>query len=321
LAALVRIAQAQPDKARAALLELLHSDDHEVRALAIGELRSWKEPDVTEALAALAGEDSPIRPAAFAALARQDTPAAAEALGQLAATDDPAQRRLAQAALEQMRTPEAKRRFRWEPAAHDDFNGQASLPWRVLHPRDEHVSFAKVPEALTIRARQGLLAGSPPICENVFLLDHPAPPGRDFQATVKVVGFAADAPHHQAVLLCFADEENFIKLAYQSSPDGDPYFTMFRKVDGSIAERSDLPNPTRDAGVWLRMTKCGDRCFSSVSTDGERFLACGEMPWDDSQPLAIGLAALINDGPERDVSFASFELQAAAGDASLAPAH
>ncbi|MBW3598441.1 MAG: DUF1349 domain-containing protein, partial [Planctomycetes bacterium] len=308
LAVLAGAAHEPEDQQLAPLLELLRSEDAAVGALAASALGAFKEPEVTESLARIAKRSPQRLSAVIGALARQDTPAAAKVLGMLLVTNNPLQRRQAQGALERMQTPEANQLFFWKRVAYDGFHGKAKLAWRVLQPVENHLSYDKIAGALTIAAQRGNVTGRPPLFENVFLVDNPAMVNGDFRATVAVAGFTPQAPYQQAALLCWNDEDNYLKFSYESDPDGVPRLTIHPEVRGAVPTRADIPNIAHTGRLWLRLTKCGNQYSYAASTDGRQFVSYGDMAWGDGRPPMIGLAAFTGEGPPIDVSFDSFEV-------------
>ncbi len=197
--------------------------------------------------------------------------------------------------------------------ARDDFDGEFTLDWQILNADPTHFSLTKYPGTLTITTQQGGFYRSATNFKNLFLIDNPVAGGGDFQVTTCIVAFAPTANYHQAGLVCFNDEDNYIKWTYEwNGARGQQVFALIRETQGSVHPHTyvlDIPKAER---VWFRLSKRSNRYTYSTSTDGKSFRVHGELPWGDGVPKSVGLVATNADypAPEVDASFDFFEVRA-----------
>ncbi|UCE50331.1 MAG: protein kinase, partial [Phycisphaerales bacterium] len=198
--------------------------------------------------------------------------------------------------------------------AFDDFDGKLSLDWTVLHSDPSHYSLIKNPGHLTITTQKGSFHRSIANFKNLFLIDNPVEDGGDFHITTCIVAFAPMADYHQAGLVCFDDEDNYIKWTYEwNGAQRQRVFALIRETQGSVRPHMYVLNIPKSERVWFRLSKSGNRYKYSTSTDGKSFHVHGNLPWGTGAPKSLGLVAANDDypAPEIDAAFDFFEVRAA----------
>ena len=227
---------------------------------------------------------------------------------------------------------EAKKESRVEEAAtktepfraYDPFDGKLALNWQPIRFDPSHVSLKKFPHQLTITTQQGTIyadgkAKGGPRAKNIFVIPNPLRADADFVMTTSISRFAPNTVYQQAGLICYDDDDNYIKWSYEHDKEnGGQQLILVRETDAS-----PLQDPAKYAmsglkRVWLRLTKRGDQYEYAASFDGKRFAAYGERPWGkNASPKKIGIFAK-NGGeagvPEIDARFDFFELRSPAPD-------
>jgi serine/threonine protein kinase len=206
--------------------------------------------------------------------------------------------------------------------AYDGFEGGLSLDWDILRPDLSHFSLSRNRGTLTITTQHGDLRSDD--YKNLFLVDCPVPSGQDFQLTTRLLGFKPAADSHQAGLICYNDEDNWLKLVYAwNSFVGVRFFNVGTETGAHPINVRFLPNPVGEQ-VWLRIIKRGNRYTFYTSPDGDTFLPMAPMVWDiagvyqvnvvwgDGSVRRVGLFANSGSGPtapEIDASFDFFEVR------------
>jgi WD40 repeat protein len=276
------------------------------------ELLSWSRSPSPASTAAIGetmiDEASALR--GIHLLRMQDTPEAAQALAQLLAAPSDQIRLKAISALEQMQSPAAKQAVHREIVAFDDFTDGSALKWEILKHDPIHTSFNKTAGILNIRAGDGDFASGAAGYRNVYLIRNPAQ-GRDFQLTTCIIGFTPTVPYQQAVLLCWNDADNYIKLAYESAVPNHQQLILIPESGGFRSTKSVLSLRTAPQRIWLRLIKCGSTYAFASSEDGEHFVNHGFQKWYGGDPRFVGLTAMAptpEQPVEIDVSFDFFEV-------------
>ncbi|MGD8499956.1 MAG: M56 family metallopeptidase, partial [Phycisphaerales bacterium] len=204
--------------------------------------------------------------------------------------------------------------------AFDDFDGKLGLQWQIINPNPSNYSLAKKQGSLTITTKKGHFSKRNKKYENVFLIDSPATEGQDFQITTCISSFVPKALWNEAGILCWDDEDNYVKLVYEWA--GRPAFTVGHEVEAKD-RYSYYSAPSRIEKLWLRITKRGNSCQCATSTDGESFALRSSVSWKKDSPKRLGLFA--NNGsfwegevPDLDASFEFFEVTLATPERGLA---
>ena len=196
--------------------------------------------------------------------------------------------------------------------AFDD--GKLALNWQIRNVDPSRVSLTKKPGTLTIATQQGGFRLAATNYRNLFLIENPVAGGRDFQLTTCLVSFKPGAAFQQAGLVCFNDQDNYIKWVLEGDQTADHRrFAMIRETKGGVAPHTYVRGVARAERLWLRLTKRGNRYIYSSSPDGKSFQVYGELSWGDGAPKWVGILAWNGSGssaPEIDASFDFFEIRA-----------
>jgi endoglucanase len=210
--------------------------------------------------------------------------------------------------------------------ALDSFDGRLGLPWDIVNPLASHWSLTKNPGTLTITTRTGSFSRNRRDYQNLFLLDHPAAPGQDFQVTTCLVSFHPADLWNQAGLVLWNDEDNYLSLVYEWG-EGPPelrlenqrMFTVAGEVQGTPAFAWYYADQNLEK-VWLRVTRRSDWLELSSSKDGETFVPLNPMrpgngpivPCSNGVVRRVGLFAgngTARDAEPVDASFDFFEVK------------
>jgi tetratricopeptide (TPR) repeat protein len=209
--------------------------------------------------------------------------------------------------------------------ADDDFEGRLTLPWEILNPDPSHFSLTKNPGALTITTQEGEFSRSESGYENLFLIPCPTAPGDDFQVTTCVRGFHPVAMYNQAGLICYNNDDNYLKSVYEWHTDYHTgrVFTVAFETGDRYNHLSTLA-PLEFDDVWLRIAKKGNQYWFATSLDGKRYdpIGClqhdttglfqGHVMWGDGAVARVGLFANNSshfEAPEIDACFDFFEVR------------
>ncbi|MDB5309525.1 MAG: hypothetical protein JWO38_3727, partial [Gemmataceae bacterium] len=205
--------------------------------------------------------------------------------------------------------------------AVDGFDGRLGLNWKPVRPDGLHVSLRKHPGRLTITTQKGTIheqteKDDPALAaRNIYLIDNPLAPGGDFVAATCLVGFRPTAEFHQAGLILYDDDDNYLKWVeqYNWKKEAGECFALVVETGGKRQPKYD--HTDADPGldkVWLRLTKRGNTYDCAVSTDGVRFVTHTTAEWGKGGPKRLGLIAKNGgrDVPEIDAQFEFFELRA-----------
>jgi hypothetical protein len=209
----------------------------------------------------------------------------------------------------------------WPVAAFDGFDGRLDLPWKPIRHDPTHVSLDKHPGKLTITTQRGSIHGKQKQddygggiqAKNLFVIDSPFCNGEDFAMTTCVENFTPQTPYQQAGLICYDDDDNYLKWGYEFCwPKGaGRTFTCVRE----IAAKSNFDVADAEPGItkyWLRIIKRGNKYQYAYSYDGEDYVTVGEQTWGDGKPKKLGLLAKNGgnpDAPELECQFDFFQLQ------------
>ena len=213
--------------------------------------------------------------------------------------------------------------------AFDGFDGKLALNWKPVRPDPTHASLAKAPGHLTITTQRGSIHGTPDgneaganLARNIYLVDSPLAPDGDFVATTHVVGFTPAARYQQAGLIVYADDDNYVKFAYEYNWSAGAGQTLYAvaEADGR-PEHLPIESEPGLNDYWLRVTRRGRSYEFAFSRDGKSWRPHGALAWAGT-PARVGLIAKNGgdpDAPEVDVAFDSFELAAPAPSSSRRP--
>ena len=99
------------------------------------------------------------------------------------------------------------------------------------------------------------------------------------------------SPWHQAGLLLYDDDDNFIKLAFEFSHVGYRILDFSREAN-RVGPGRRIPFDPDSERIWLRLTKRGKLYEPASSTDGVNYDVYGVFPWADGFPIQMGLMAM-----------------------------
>jgi regulation of enolase protein 1 (concanavalin A-like superfamily) len=206
---------------------------------------------------------------------------------------------------------------------YDTFDGKFALDWNVVRPDADHVSFKKVPGALVITTQRGSIHGKSQedkvsegtLARNIHLIDIPFKDG-DWSATTCVSGIVPETTYHQAGLIVYDDDDNYLKWTYEYNwrKPGGQTFHLVAETNGVPVHDQPEANESGLKKFWLRISKRGDNYVYAWSADGERWTTAGERAWD-GKGKRVGLIAKNGgnkDAAELDAAFEFFELRSLA---------
>lgn len=197
--------------------------------------------------------------------------------------------------------------------ALDQFDGKLGLDWDVVNRDPSHVSLTTKPGTLTITTQAGGLFQAHKGAKNIFLIDNPVAGGGDFVLTTRIVSFQPAADHQQAGLVCWDDEDNYIKGVSIWSPRD---FQLLTETEGH-PWYTNVKAKTASPAVWLRLSKSSRRYTFSTSADGKTYRVIAALPWGSGSPKKIGLLAKngLRSMAGIDASFDFFEVRTDTQDA------
>lgn len=174
----------------------------------------------------------------------------------------------------------------------DDFEGKFALPWIVKRIDPDHFSLLAHKGHLTITTQLGHIHRSQDDhpAKNLFLLENPLQEG-DFRITMKVSHFAPTVHFQQLALLCYDDDDNYLKWSYEKSwvSKKDIGFVLIRETNRVSTHA--LSHKAKLKAFWLRITKRGNSYECGFSRDGKDFEIVGECPWGNGSPKYLGFLA------------------------------
>lgn len=173
----------------------------------------------------------------------------------------------------------------------DGFDEKLALDWKVVRPDQTHVSLETRPGYFTLTTQAGDIRDHWNRAKNLHLVDNPIPDGGDFVMTTCLDSFKPISPWHQAGLLLYDDDDNFIKLAFEFSHVGYRILDFSREENRVGPGRRISFDPDSER-IWLRLTKRGKLYEPASSTDGVNYEVYGVFPWADGFPKQMGLSAM-----------------------------
>jgi Tol biopolymer transport system component/regulation of enolase protein 1 (concanavalin A-like superfamily) len=208
----------------------------------------------------------------------------------------------------------------WPVAAFDGFDGRLDLPWKPIRHDPTHASLDKHPGKLTIITQRGSIHadekndeyGGGVQAKNIFVIGNPLCNGEDFAMTTCVENFTPQTPYQQAGLICYDDDDNYLKFGYEFCwPKGAGHtFTCVREIN----KKSNFDVAEAKPGIkkyWLRIIKRSNKYEYAYSYDGETYVTVGEQTWGDGRPKKLGVLAKNGgnpDAPELECQFDFFQL-------------
>jgi len=215
-------------------------------------------------------------------------------------------------------SPDDSKADKFRFLAHDNFDGKLRLDWQPVRHDSDHVSLTKHPGKLTITTQRGTIHGDEkaagePSAKNLFVLPNPLAKDTDFVLTTCVVDFMPTEKYQQAGLICYDDDDNYVKWDYEYSyvKGGSRAFALVRETKAK-PEHDHFEAADDLKRVWLRLTRRGKNYECATSIDGKEFVVHGEKEWGGA-PRMLGILAK-NGGlegvTEIDACFDFFELRA-----------
>lgn len=202
--------------------------------------------------------------------------------------------------------------------AYESFDGKFTLNWKPVRPDPTHYSLTRHPGKFTITTQRGTIhadekARGEPSAKNLFLIDNPLAKDADFVVTTCISNFTPTESYQQAGLICYDDDDNYIKWSYEYNwPKGGGQTCALVRETDARPEHDHVDMEDGLKRLWLRLSKRGKTWEYATSTDGKTFTAHGEREWGDGAPKMIGILAK-NGGPEGvpelDAQFEFFELR------------
>jgi hypothetical protein len=117
-------------------------------------------------------------------------------------------------------------------------------------------------------------------------------------------------PYHQAGLIFWDDEDNYLEWIYQMMDRRGLNFNAGIEANGPT-QYTYIPAEAPPEKLWLRVTKRGSSYECTTSIDGKSFTVHTVESWGDGSPKRVGLFALngsLTHPPEVDASFDFFEV-------------
>lgn len=201
----------------------------------------------------------------------------------------------------------------------DEFNEKLGLEWKIIRPDPTHVSFDKNPGKLTITTQTGSIhlneternARTP--AKNLYVVPNPAADGGGFVLTTCIESFQPNQVSHQAGLLVYDDDDNYLKWDLEWNQDSPAGVTIvfLQETVGQSDFSATMPKANSEK-FWLRLTKREDAYQYSFSTDGEKFTVAGEKSWGNGAPKRIGIYGKNGGNPDAgdvDAVFDFFEVR------------
>ncbi len=216
----------------------------------------------------------------------------------------------------------------------EDFNEAFDLNWHCDDFDFTHMSFTKVPGALTLTTQDGTYERENNDCKNVFYIDFPASQAHDFQVTTCISNFEPNTIWNQAGLMLFYDKDNFLKYVYEygeESPGNGLVLTAATETNG-VPQYQWFETEQYPQKMWLRIIKRGDLCKLYNSIDGKTYnplkiLLLARLTEDNTIPCPsfpitkIGVFAnygSANGSLEVDASFEFLEFRVLPSEPNLA---
>jgi RNA polymerase sigma factor (sigma-70 family) len=202
-----------------------------------------------------------------------------------------------------------------EPMLNEPFAGKLRLKWAVVRPDEKRYSLTKNKGKLTITTQRGTIHAEADRTEikakNIFLVKNPYGRNGDFEVSVCVSGFTPKEIYQQGGLICYDDDDNYIKFVHEfSTVKNASCLGLVSETDAkSKIEHLDPPADTKT--LWLRLTRRGENYEAAASSDGKKWTVYPKRAWGNKGPAKIGLIAK-NGGtnaPEVDVCFEAFRVR------------
>ncbi len=185
----------------------------------------------------------------------------------------------------------------------EDFDSELSLNWYVLRENRENISLTTHPGELTIITERGSIFEDQENdknadggrAKNIHVIANPLAADGDFQITTKLVDFKPYMKYHQAGLIVYQDDDNYVKFTLLYRPNLNKVLSFMWEKDATPA-LYHVTAEQEPEDVWLRITRRGNTYAASMSYDGESFQNHASFQWE-GEPKLLGLIAK-NGGAE-----------------------
>src|SRR5262249_24256216 len=145
-----------------------------------------------------------------------------------------------------------------DPALAESFNGKLRLRWTVLRPDEKRYSLRKNKGKLTITTQRGTIHADADRTEikakNLFLLNNPYGRNADFEVSVCVSNFTPKESYQQGGLICYDDDDNYIKFVYEYSASKMAACLGIVSETDAKSKIEHVDPPADAKTVWLRLT-------------------------------------------------------------------
>lgn len=200
----------------------------------------------------------------------------------------------------------------------EDFESKLNLEWKVVRENKENVSLEEYPGQLMIVTERGSIwedqdndrnaAGGR--VKNLYVIDNPLPADQSWEITTEMVEFQPIAPVHQAGLLIYEDDENYIKFVVKFAARTGLTMTFSPEYKEVPQVNNHYVDDSPD-NVWLRIRRDGEKYTAYLSLDGEKYNKLQTIVWK-GMPKQVGMIAKNGgfiDAPSIEARFEFFELR------------
>jgi regulation of enolase protein 1 (concanavalin A-like superfamily) len=204
--------------------------------------------------------------------------------------------------------------------ALEPFNEKFRLNWKPVRPDQKHVSLTRNKGKLTITTQQGTIHAdeqnrNEPKAKNIYLINNPLAGDADFEILTCISGFTPKQLYQQAGLLCYDDDDNYIKLTYEFDVNkGKGTDLALVRETNAVSKHDRAPSPADAKKLWLRLTRRKGEYEYASSGDGKTWTVHGEVSWGDKEKAPARMGIIAKNGgqpnvPEVDVCFERFQLR------------
>ena len=187
----------------------------------------------------------------------------------------------------------------------DDFNASIDSQWTILNQDSDYYSLES--DHLELRANSGDLWQSRNDYKNLFLIDNPT--SRDFDITMRVIGFLPAMNYTQIDIVAYDDDDNHVRSIYGYI--GDRKLLEFGAEIDQVWTTSHELRDFGNAPFYLRLRKVGNTYIQYYSTDGIVFSqANSPITYGDGTPNKLGFVAMVDPSESSVAKIDWFEVTA-----------
>ena len=187
-------------------------------------------------------------------------------------------------------TDKTKRRY-------DGFNDQMALDWKPVREDKEHWSLERNSGDLTVTTQRGTIHRDEKNDErsggrqakNLFVIENPIMGKSDFTVSTCIVDFQPTTFWHQAGLLLYNDDDNYVKFIYEHNGSGK-VLTVLAEIEQK-STIMPIAAPKDTAKLFLRIARKEGKYLAQTSNDGMEFKTVQEFEWQVEGPSHVGLIA------------------------------